>query len=350
MKKKDYLYQVYKIVKDQPSCDMPQCNFDYIDITYKNGKGHFKVLYYNLVCKFPQADYKKVISLLSEDNEGYNKAIELHDLYKSMSDKLIELKSKTKEADEKSEIQDALNRLDKLNKVLVDSFGIEELQTEKTIKMKTDICYKIIWNDDKKELVTDYKAKSFVKFGYKWYVSADMKIRGRKHIIIGSYGLSCCSFEGNIKQAIELVDDDLLNRVLKALEKSDNSDFLHMLNDNNIERVPDFKVESVIDVVNAIAEKENATIEEFNKQFEFDNDLLYDAEEINDKLDYSDKVKLFDNHIEEFKPIINSINQYRSDFISSDREAAAFIMAIDFFIKTKKKTIAGITIPVFNSA
>lgn len=346
MKKKDYLYNAYKVVKNQPACDLPQCNWDYLEITYKAGKGHFKVLFYNLVCVFPITDYKKVISLLIEDNEGFNKANELHKIFLQMSEKLLDLKSKTNKADEKTEIQDALNRLSKLNDVLVDLFGIDSLQVEKTIKLSSEPCYKITNENGKQVLTIDYNAKSFVKFGYKFFISADTKFKGYKHIIIGSYGLSCCEYKGNYKQGIEQITEGLINKIKKALETHDNTVFLQLLNDNGIESVPVFQVEKdSIDVVNEIAKKENATIEEFSKQFSFDYKLIYEAQSVNRNFTISDKVQLFDSSIEVFKPIITVFNQYRQDFISSDRECAAFIMAIDFFKKTNKKTIAGIKIP-----
>lgn len=346
MKKKDYLYNAYKVVKNQPACNLPQCNWDYLEITYKAGKGHFKVLFYNLVCVFPITDYKKVISLLTEDNEGFDKANELHKIFVQMSEKLLDLKSKTNKTDEKSELQDALNRLSKLNDVLVDLFGIDSLQVEKTIKLKSDICHKLIFENGKRAILTDYKAKSFVKFGYKWFISSDSKIKGRKHIIIGSCGQSCLDFDGNIKQAIELVNEELLNKILLALDKIDNTEFLELLKLNNIERIPEFKINDSVDLVNdVLTEKENVTIEEFCKQFSFDYNLLYESEEINKSLNYSDKVNIFDRCLHSFKDILTEYVKYEGDFISSDRESAAFIMAIEFFIKTNKKTIAGYQIP-----
>ena len=344
MKKKDYLYNAYKVVKNQFYHEM---TCDYLNITYKAGKGHFKVLFYNLVCVFPITDYKKVISLLIEDNEGFNKANELHKIFAQMSEKLLDLKSKTNKADEKSEIQDALNRLYKLNDVLVDLFGIDSLQVEKTIKLKSDICHKLIFDENgRRTILTDYKAKSFIKYGYKWFISNDSRIKGRKHIIIGNCGQSCLDFDGNIKQAIELIDEELLNKVLPALEKIDNTEFLELLKLNNIERIPEFKINGSVDLVNdVLTEKGNVTIEEFCKQFSFDYNLLYESEEINKNLNYSDKVNIFDRCLHSFKDILSEYVKYEGDFISSDRESAAFIMAIEFFIKTNKKTIAGYKIP-----
>ena len=54
------LFLAYKCATDNFNCDCPQCDNDYFEIDYKSGHGHFKILRFNLICKFTLTDFKKV--------------------------------------------------------------------------------------------------------------------------------------------------------------------------------------------------------------------------------------------------------------------------------------------------
>ena len=158
-------------------CTISSIYDKYFEIEYKCGKGHFKIALYSLICTFSITDYKKVISMLIDDFSGQEKANNLHDIYVSMIDYLNT--SKIKHSYDKkilSEISAAFNRLNKLNEILMIYFSIDPLNLEEQIKMQKAIAYKMIGNN----LVVDYKAKSFSKYGRTWIVSADSKVRGLK--------------------------------------------------------------------------------------------------------------------------------------------------------------------------
>lgn len=215
--------------------DLPQCDDMYFEIEYKGGKGHFKILLFNMICRFSLNDNKKIIEMLSEDPAGLEKANYLHDLYIDIVKDLNKLKELFKNDKKKlSEISAAFKRLNNLNDILKDYFNIDSLEIEAPIKMKSTIAYKMIGN----KLVIDYKAKSFTKFGRTWVVSIDSKIRGRKHIIVPSCGLPCFSYNGSFKEAIEIIDIELKNRVEKALQERTFPEYIELLKQNGIDSIP----------------------------------------------------------------------------------------------------------------
>lgn len=352
-KTKDYMYFAFKNVTNNTACDLPQCAGieDYIEIEYKAGKGHFKVLMYNLLCKFTITDFKKVVSMLIEDSNGFDKALTIHDLFVSMKAFLEKSKEHEKDKFDKSDaanIQAAIDKMTKFNDVLVDSFGIEPLTTEKQIKMHKTIVYKVYAGN---QLVIDYDGKYFDKYGYRWYVTKNRDVKGKFDVIVPHFGLACASFHGNIRQAIEEITEELKDKIVDIVTKGkdDNKKFLELLQNAGIEEIPQFELKDSIDLVNETIENiNNVTIEEFTKQFSWTYDLLYEAESVNDKFDYSKDVLTFDLYQKDMKDLLKAYIEYNGDFISSDREAAAFIQTIEHFRKLNKKQIVNTTLPVFD--
>lgn len=215
---------------------LENANDKYIEIEYKSGKGYFKIKLYNLICKFSLIDYKKVVSMLIDDLNGKEKAEKLHSIFVAMVENL----NHTKEIysyDKKvlSGVSDAFMRLKKLNDILVDNFIVNQLEIETQIKLKKAIAYKMIKRD---QLAIDYNAKSFTKYGYTWIVSADAKVKGLKHIIVPCCGLPCTSYTGSFKEAIEIVDIELKTRVEKAIKDNTFADYINLLKENGIEKIP----------------------------------------------------------------------------------------------------------------
>lgn len=352
-KSKDYMYLAYKNVTSSISGECPQCAIesDYINIEYKEGKGHFKVLYHSIICTLSLTDYKKVMGMLNEDHAGNDKALKLHDIYLSMI-KFLEDSKKHYQYDKaiSAEIQAAIDKVNKKDSVLSDFFNIESVKADKPIRMKKDIAYKMV----KDQLVIDYDAKSFIKFGYRWIVSRDSKIKTRYHIIVPCCGLPCAYFDkGNMRQAIEIVDEELKNKVVaiidKAKDTTDFNRFYELLSQNDIQEIPYFEVKDSIDLVNeTIQDAQNVSIEDFDKQYSWSYNLLYEAESVNKDLNYTDRVECFDLYIDDMRDIITAFNTLRGDYISSDRECAAFMMTIEHFTKIGKKTIDNVLIPDFS--
>lgn len=71
----------------------------------------------------------------------------------------------------------------------------------------------------------------------------------------------------------------------------------------------------------------NISIREFTKQFQKEYDFLYGN---NDNVaGYGEAVSAFDDFLKEHNDFVGEFMRYRGDFISSDREAAAFMFALD---------------------
>ena len=220
------------------------CMYDayekYLVIEYKCGKGHFKIALYKLICAFSISDFKKVMTMLYDDFSGQDKATQLHDLFISILANLQKSKQEYLYDKKKlSEISAALCKLNQLNELLRKYFTIEPLMIEPTIKFKKAIAYKMVSNN----LVVDYNAKSFIKYGRTWIVSADSNVKGLKHIILPCCGLACASYTGSYKEAIEIIDNELNVKVNKAINQNifkekTIPEFIALLKQNGIEKIP----------------------------------------------------------------------------------------------------------------
>lgn len=68
-------------------------------------------------------------------------------------------------------------------------------------------------------------------------------------------------------------------------------------------------------------------IHEFSKQFAKEYEFLYDNR---DRVaGYEETVYAFDQFVETNGDFVGAFAQYRQDYITSDREAAAFMFALD---------------------
>lgn len=76
--------------------------------------------------------------------------------------------------------------------------------------------------------------------------------------------------------------------------------------------------------------KTNINIEKFEGEFNKEYDFLYDN---NDRVaGYEEAVKSFDEFAENHREFISEFVKYRGDFISSDRESAAFMFAMEKYM------------------
>lgn len=76
------------------------------------------------------------------------------------------------------------------------------------------------------------------------------------------------------------------------------------------------------------------TIVEFKREFDRIYGVLYAADGNGGSIDYGRDIDAFDNH-EYPRGVLEAFNTYREDFVSSDREAAAFIRALRSFTPTE---------------
>lgn len=71
----------------------------------------------------------------------------------------------------------------------------------------------------------------------------------------------------------------------------------------------------------------NINIKAFAKQFAKEYDFLYDNGD--NIAGYREAVDFFDEFLKRHSGFVGEFAKYRGDFISSDREAAAFAFALD---------------------
>lgn len=76
--------------------------------------------------------------------------------------------------------------------------------------------------------------------------------------------------------------------------------------------------------------KFNIDIEQFTKQFNKEYKFLYDNDDY--VAGYREAVEAFDNFVSEHAEFVGEFVDYRRDFVSSDREAAAFMFALEQFV------------------
>lgn len=73
--------------------------------------------------------------------------------------------------------------------------------------------------------------------------------------------------------------------------------------------------------------KNTINMQDFLKQFKKEYNFLYDH--YDNVAGYYEAVFAFDDFIKLHRDFVSEFTKYRGDFISSDREAAAFMFALD---------------------
>ena len=71
----------------------------------------------------------------------------------------------------------------------------------------------------------------------------------------------------------------------------------------------------------------NINIQEFLKQFNREYTFLYDNDD--HVVGYEEAVSAFDEFLKSDSNLVAEFSEYRGDYITSDREAAAFIFALE---------------------
>lgn len=76
----------------------------------------------------------------------------------------------------------------------------------------------------------------------------------------------------------------------------------------------------------------NFNIADFLKKFDDNYDFLYDANKHNKEVaGQREATEAFDDFVKQHRDFVCEFVNYRGDFISSDREAAAFMFTLDDF-------------------
>lgn len=79
--------------------------------------------------------------------------------------------------------------------------------------------------------------------------------------------------------------------------------------------------------------KINIDIRSFYEQFVKEYEFLYDNDDM--VAGYAEAVEAFDDFITLYPEFVSKFARFRGDFISSDREAAAFMFALDVLVDDK---------------
>lgn len=74
----------------------------------------------------------------------------------------------------------------------------------------------------------------------------------------------------------------------------------------------------------------NINIHKFLEKFSNNYEYLYNNEGI---FDYSEYVNAFDDFVKIHRDFVGEFAEYRKDYISSDREAAAFMLTLEEMIQ-----------------
>ena len=116
---------------------------------------------------------------------------------------------------ERKKIDDMINRLNKFNGILSDSYGIESIEVESAPKYTKCDVYSMQTDKEKNRIIKLYNGYSFVLNGYTFTVYQDEY--KRKIVLVPSTGIQLTEFKGAYKNAHEYIAN-----LVCHLEKAEN--------------------------------------------------------------------------------------------------------------------------------
>lgn len=107
---------------------------DYFELTYKHGRGHFRVEMYLFITSFSQRDFKKVVDMMASNDNPQVVAGYINSIIKKIYTEIKEMHDRCKDDKEKAKdfenIVNALSHLEKRNAMLVKAFNVSPLIEE----------------------------------------------------------------------------------------------------------------------------------------------------------------------------------------------------------------------------
>lgn len=324
--------------------------FNY-NIDFSSARGKIKINLENALEAWTISEFKKFNKTLINSQDAYQAAGTIHDFLKVYIDELTKQKDQLIESfyvDDKKKINDYINKLVKYNEVLVDSFGVDPITAKTAPVYKKCTVYACITDENRQQSIKEFSGLEFTYDGYIFQVYKVEKSR-HKYIICPSMGLACGSYYTNIRTAHEYINAALA--ALKDEKKQDEfktreNEFIELMQANNID-IPD-ACRPLFDTAAPAPEADlenDISVQDFGKYFGRVYARLYENDCAGIDSDYKSEAALFDELIKDLKPILTVFNTYRMDYISSDREAAAFIIALKHYIDIGYKTLAGVIMP-----
>lgn len=140
---------------------------DYFELTYKQGRGHFKVNMYLFITSFNQRDFNKVTDMIKTSDTPQVTAGYLNSIIKKIYADVKEMHGKytnDKKRDDKEyqNLSDALKHLEKRNEILVKHFGVSPLIEEVKQEIVTDV--EVVDTVESNENITPLKRCNVVRF------------------------------------------------------------------------------------------------------------------------------------------------------------------------------------------
>lgn len=331
-----------------------ELNHPIIELIYKKPfssvQGTFKTDIFNAFRVWTISDFKKYNEILLMSDNAFNIADNIHTYIIALIKELNRLKADligNLYINDRKKIDDYINRLIKFNDLLVDNFGIAQIEIESPPKYKKCNVYAMIIDKSGNRHI---EIKSGYQFIYKGYTFQVYKVDNSKlkYIILPSCGISLTSYTTSIKSAHEYLTEhviDLLNRENNAEKIAEcEKMFIESMNESGFD-LPKICAPIRLNSDNEVIEKsiEKSSIDEnkinddsiridrFIRRFNRIYNELYN-DDINNTSNYSGYTALFDSNIDNLKDIIALFNRERADIISSDRELAAFMMTLEHYM------------------
>lgn len=138
---------------------------DNFELTYKQGRGHFKVNMYLFLTSFNQRDFKKVVEMITTSDNPQVVAGYLNSIIKKIYADIKEAENKFKDDDSKEKeyqnLKDALNHLEKRNDMLVKAFNVSPLNE---VKQEVITEVEVVDTVESNENITALKKCNVIRF------------------------------------------------------------------------------------------------------------------------------------------------------------------------------------------
>lgn len=211
---------IYKATTDfklEKHIDIIQLSISY-SRSFASNKGKMTVNLENAIKAWCIKDFKQFNDILMMSDNAFDSAYFVHEYIlaciKGLQAEKAEM-SGNGYITERKKIDDMINRLNKFNGILSDSYGIESIEIESAPKYTKCDVYSMQTDKEKNRIIKLYNGYSFVLNGYTFSVYQDEY--KRKIVLVPSTGIKLTEFKGAYKNAHEYIAN-----LVCQLEKAEN--------------------------------------------------------------------------------------------------------------------------------